>query len=97
MSGNLYLRDDHTETYEEKATKYLHIIRSYRTVFSEYVTQINNMQKHIKSSEEKDGKLHLKLSTKGNKVHLQDLIILLNEKHALLASIFSSIKSLEND
>lgn len=97
LSENLYLRDEYTEIYEEKATKYLQIIRSYRTVFSEYVTQINNMQRHIKSSEEKDGKLHLKLSSKGNKVQLKDLIILLNEKQAVLASIFSSIKLIEND
>lgn len=97
LSGNLYLRDELTENFEEKATNYLEIIRSYRTLFSEYVTEMNSMQKHIKSSEEKDGELHLKLSSKGNKESLQDLIILLNDKQAVLSSVFSSIKSIEND
>ena len=97
LSEYLFLRDEITESYEEKATNYLEIVRSYRTVFSEYVTQINNMQKHIKSSEEREGKLQLKLSSKGNKVQLQDLIILINEKQAVLSSLYSTIKTLEND
>ncbi len=97
LSENLYLRDEMTENFEEKATDYLQIIRSYRTVFSEYITQFNSMQKYIKSSVEKDGKLHLKLSSKGNKEPLQDKIILLNDKQEVLASIISSIKSIETE
>ena len=97
LSENLFLRDEYTENFEEKATDYLKDIRTYRTLYSEYLAQKNIMQKNIKSSEEKDRKLHLKISPKGNKLQLQDLIILLNEKQAVLSSVYSSIKLLEND
>ena len=97
LSENLFLRDEYTENFEEKATDYLKDIRTYRTLYSEYLAQKNIMQKNIKSSEEKDGKLHLKISPKGNKLQLQDLIVLLNDKQAVLSSVYSSIKLIEND
>jgi len=97
LSENLFLREEFTENFEEKATDYLKVIRTYRTLYSEYLAQKNIMEKNIKSSVEKDGKLHIKISPKGNKLQLQDLIILLNEKQAVLSSIYSSIKLLEND
>ena len=97
LSENLFLRDEYTEYFEEKATDYLQIIRTYRTLYSEYLAQKNIVLKNIKSSEEKNGKLHLKISPRSNKMQLQDLIILLNDKQAILSSVYSSIKSIEKD
>ena len=96
IGGELYLRDDVTEKFEELATNYQQQVRSYRTISSEYESHFASLKKDIKKSEVLHGELQILLNAKANMVPLQDQIVLLNDKQVVLQNLWNAIKLAES-
>lgn len=97
IQTHLFLRDEQTEKFEEVASTYLQTVRSYRTVHAEHVAEWNAIKKYMKKAQEVNGEQVITLTSKVNMLQMNDKLLLLNDKKAILDAMHQSIQQLQQE
>lgn len=95
IGNHVYFRNEVIDLFEELATSYLHSLRSYRTLHSEYELQVQQLQKEIKFTKIEDQMQFVKISSKSNVEAVTEQLHLLNEKQQFLAQLRQTISQFE--